>query len=297
MPLPTAASTTTADQSTSTTEPDTNIDEKPELQASGTEEEDWYEPHPGVPVRLEGSGLGLYHSGGSFRGGMAAKGYGPSTKGRPTGVARRHSRPRIRVRSLKSSTHTIDNPPIRRISSDVPDQSTLGGAIFPTSSQLVERIEETSTATLLGKTSCERGESNARDSCSLREDANVELSTNVVMTPSSPGFLSTPSLCFTDFSNFTGMAAVATNGKGDRSDSTCTTVCGQDVTDTAPEIPSIVCNGTEPGEVGATLRPDAYGWDAEFERKVSTHLTLAPCAGARKAGFRRGLQRVFSFGG
>lgn len=230
----------------------------------------WEEPHPGSPIRLDAGGI---HSGGG-RGGMAAKGYGPYTRGRQSGARRRS---RARARSMVVRPLEI---PSRLEEKQEKQQPEILSAPLPTSPMLslgetllLQRVDSCETVETVQAPTVTDAGSETDSGATLR--TSVELLIADAKETLSPGIPS-PCLTFTDFSNFTGEATSETKP----TDFGTLTVY-------------------DPDAFGDTLaEKDVYGWDAELERKLQGGYQIATCTLRPPGGFKRGfIQRVFSFGG
>lgn len=256
----------TANESTTTGPTDDGAHETG-AQPSRTVVSTWEEPHPGVPIRMDGYVAGGNHSGGGIRGGMAAKGYGPYARGKPS-VARRRSRHRVRsvvVKPLEIPTHVQEEPKIRSAPLPTSPMLTLGETLVLTPLGF-ER-----SAALGGGWGSEAG-SEATTMRTSTEDLVMAERDKAALSP-------VPSLSFTDFSNFTGAAA-------DHEDR-------RSVFD-----PLTVFGSEDYGDACVPEGGDLYGWNAEFERTLQQEYTVGSCDVRRSSAFGRGLmERVLSFGG
>lgn len=264
MPLPAAP----AASESATTQPTDDVPPVTGAQLSRTVVRSWEEPHPGSPIRLDPGGV---HSG-SSRGGMTAKGYGPYARGKPSGARRRS---RIRARSMVVKPLEIPSrvqekeqhqPEIRSAPLPMSPLLTLGETL-----RMKSLASNNSAATILSPVADAASE--AGSGVTLRTSGEELLTTDPKAIPSPA--LPTPSLTFTDFSNFAG-ETVDANPPGFGA---LTVYDPESFGDAFPE-------------------QDMYGWDAELERKLQEGYQIETCNVRPPLGLKRGfIQRVFSFGG
>lgn len=201
---------------------------------------DWEEPHPGIPIPVDGcQAAGGNHHGGGCRGDMAAKSYGPYHRGGRPGVpSRRYSRPRMRTTALRPLTIPANVP------EEPESRSTtlaLEGAIISDAPVLGPLSFE---APATSRTEVELDASNNSDGETVpRTSCDDMLMTDLEGTTSSG--LPSPAFYLSDFSNHIGNALEV-----DQSDMSSLTVYD----------PEFYCQGAR--------EEDPYGWDAELERKL-----------------------------
>jgi hypothetical protein len=240
---------------------------EPSHQQTAERTQRWEEPHPGVPIPLEAGTVMQASSripSEAWRGDMAARGYGYFRT--RSGVARRYSRPSMRVRTTK--------PP------RIIQQNSSEETVTKTGHTARKVLHSESTQFELTPSPDESTICPTPVTLTVDGDTNEDVDMSLLETPVPSCDQRSLSLDMTDFSDHINKAL-----DGVHSNSSSLTVC---------ELGSYT---------QATPEVDLYGWEAELKQKLesgcnsSLVCTCLQPDRRRHTGHKRNLlQRVFSLG-